>query len=46
MRHVNCAGYLLDRWLTQPELWQLEYFRITAEGQLHVQDAGPPERYV
>jgi hypothetical protein len=32
VRHVNSAGYLLDRWLSQPELWQLERFRITAEG--------------
>jgi hypothetical protein len=44
VRHLDRAGDLLDRWLTQPEVWQLEFSRIAAERQLHVQDAELPER--
>jgi len=41
VRHVNCAGYLLDRWLTQPELRQLEYFPHHRRGAASCPGRGP-----
>jgi len=45
VRHVNRAGYLLDRWLSQPDRsWSAS--ASPRRWQLHVLDAGPPERWV
>lgn len=43
VRHLDRSSDLLDRWLVRPELWDLEFSRITAEGHLHVQGPDPPE---
>jgi hypothetical protein len=44
VRHLEQAGDLLDRWLTRPELWHLEFSRVVSEeGSIHVQGADPPE---
>ena len=43
VRHLDRAGVELDRWLTRPEIWHLEFNRATLEGQLHVQGADAAE---
>ncbi len=36
VRHLDNAGDQLDRWLAQPEVWNLEFYRAVSEDQLHV----------
>ncbi len=43
VRHPDHAGSILDGWLAVPDLWQLEFSRVTNEGVLHVQGADPSE---
>lgn len=43
VRHLDKAGALLDRWLAQPEIWDLECQRVSEEGLLHVQGPDPPD---
>ncbi|WP_344671686.1 hypothetical protein [Catenulispora yoronensis] len=37
VRRLETAGELLDSWLTNPELWQLENARVVHEAIMHVQ---------
>jgi hypothetical protein len=41
VRHLEQAGDLLDRWFSEPHIWQLEFARIASEGVLHVQGPDP-----
>lgn len=41
VRHLESAGTAVDRWLAQPEVWNLEFRRRTAEGLIHIQ--GPDD---
>ncbi|MFI4989787.1 MAG: hypothetical protein ACHQHO_02565 [Solirubrobacterales bacterium] len=41
-RHILVVDDELDRWLTRPEIWELEFSRATAEGTLHLQGPDPP----
>jgi hypothetical protein len=42
VRHLDRVGAELDRWLTRPEVWNLEFSRAAAEFGLHVQ--GPDDK--
>jgi hypothetical protein len=42
VRHLESAETLLDDWLSDPRIWQLEFGRAVAEGSLHIQ--GPDDR--
>lgn len=37
IRQRDAASDLLDPWLACPDVWRLEFTRVTAEGHLHVQ---------
>ena len=37
VRHLESADALLDNWLSDPRIWQLEFGRTVAEGTLHIQ---------
>lgn len=41
-RHSDIQHDELDSWLSQPDVWQLEFDRIANEGRLHIQG---PEAY-
>lgn len=41
VRHIEVAGPVLDSWLAQPAVWELEFGRRTLEGSMHIQ--GPDE---
>ncbi|GAB7036126.1 hypothetical protein JCM4914_75870 [Streptomyces platensis subsp. malvinus] len=43
IRHRDAASDLLDPWLASPDVWALEFTRVTAEGHLHVQGADPDD---
>lgn len=45
VRHLEVAGSHLDRWLTRPELWQMEFGRSFGEhpGAMHIQGADPAD---
>ena len=44
VRHIEQVADELERFLSVPEVWELEFSRIVSEDQLHVQGADPPER--
>jgi hypothetical protein len=44
VRHIEQVADELDRFLSVPEVWELEFSRIVSEDQLHVQGSDPPER--
>jgi hypothetical protein len=39
IRHLEAAPDLLDPWLTSPDVWGLEFGRVSAEGRFHVRGA-------
>ncbi|MFD7232161.1 trypsin-like peptidase domain-containing protein [Streptomyces sp. NPDC059881] len=43
VRHLECVGTELDRWLIRPEIWHLEILRVAAEDNLHAQGPDPAD---
>ncbi|MGH3794468.1 MAG: hypothetical protein ACRDSP_06220 [Pseudonocardiaceae bacterium] len=43
VRHLEQAGDLLDRWFCEPDVWHLEFARVTGEGVQHVQGPDPAD---
>ena len=37
IRHLDVVGDELDVWISQPDVWNLEFDRIANEGRLHIQ---------
>ncbi len=42
-RHLEQAGPLLDDWMRNPDVWHLEFSRVTGEGIHHVQGLDAPD---
>jgi hypothetical protein len=43
VRHLEGADALLDNWLSDPRIWQLEFGRAVGEGHLHIQGPDDPQ---
>ncbi|MFE2032840.1 hypothetical protein ACFXBB_06150 [Streptomyces scopuliridis] len=43
VRHLEQGGHLLDDWMRNPAVWQLEFARAAGEGALHVQGPDAPD---
>jgi len=43
VRHLESVDTLLDNWLSDPRIWQLEFSRTVTEGLMHIQGPDDPQ---